>query len=451
MKKVNLGYKYRLYVDEEQKETLDLQMYIYNQAYNICNNLWLKENEKNKKLAYEDRVFRKAVSYDKVVKRALNFRKLSYKTVVLQQARINFLKAVKKAFDKDTIADRVKAINNAITLKEKAKAFNLGFPKFQSSRDINQSFNWNNQGFTIKESENPKFKILRLMSMDLKFRHHRELPKNYKISSITISRDSVGYFVSFGIEFEIDLEVSINKNNLDISKSIGIDLNVNNIALSNGSLIDNGAKNRRVIKYSKLVKVLERKQSRRVLRKLKTKSRLSKNHKKTQNKINRINKKLYNQKNDLYHKISKTLTNKFELIVVEDLKLKNQMTKSAKGNELKSGKNVKQKAGLNRSILSASFYQFVSMIQYKQTMLNDKLLVKVNPQYTSQICNKCGYKDKNNRKTQSNFKCLNCTHTDNADINASKNILDKGLKSLGLGISLQTITEKPFAQTLRVC
>ncbi|HHB95145.1 MAG TPA: hypothetical protein ENK88_08370, partial [Campylobacterales bacterium] len=63
--------------------------------------------------------------------------------------------------------------------------------------------------------------------------------------------------------------------------------------------------------------------------------------------------------------------------------------------------------------------------------------VKVNPQYTSQICNRCGYKDKNNRKTQSKFKCLRCHHEINADINASENIEQRGLESLGLGISLQ--------------
>jgi len=51
----------------------------------------------------------------------------------------------------------------------------------------------------------------------------------------------------------------------------------------------------------------------------------------------------------LYHKISKTLTDKFELIAVEDLKIKN-MSKSSKGNEINHGKMVKQKSGLNRTI-----------------------------------------------------------------------------------------------------
>ena len=119
---VNLGYKYKLYLNKDQMMRLNHQMYIYNQAYNICLNLWQKENSKNKDLPKENRVFRNAVSYDTVIKRALRLRKLSFSTVVTQQARINFLKAVKKAFSKETIALRLKAIENATTPKEKAKA-----------------------------------------------------------------------------------------------------------------------------------------------------------------------------------------------------------------------------------------------------------------------------------------------------------------------------------------
>ena len=75
---VNLGYKYRLYPTKDQMDILNHQMYIYNQAYNICLNLWQKENSKNKNLSKELRTFRNAVSYDTVVKRALRLRKLSF-------------------------------------------------------------------------------------------------------------------------------------------------------------------------------------------------------------------------------------------------------------------------------------------------------------------------------------------------------------------------------------
>jgi putative transposase len=105
---------------------------------------------------------------------------------------------------------------------------------------------------------------------------------------------------------------------------------------------------------------------------------------------------------------------------------------------------VKQKSGLNRTILNASFYQFVSMIHYKTTMLNDKLFVKVNPQYTSQECSQCGNIDKANRPKQDRFKCTACGYETNPDIQASKTILKRGLQSFGLGTSLVDLKHKAF-------
>ncbi len=54
------------------------------------------------------------------------------------------------------------------------------------------------------------------------------------------------------------------------------------------------------------------------------------------------------------------------------------------------------------------------------------LSVSITPaSYTSQTCNICGYIDKLNRPNQHTFKCKNCSHTDNADFNAAKNIRDR--------------------------
>ena len=69
------------------------------------------------------------------------------------------------------------------------------------------------------------------------------------------------------------------------------------------------------------------------------------------------------------------------------------MSKSSKGNEINHGKMIKQKSGLNRTILNASFYQFLTMLEYK-SKLNDKLFVKVNPAYTSLECSACENRDK---------------------------------------------------------
>jgi putative transposase len=49
----------------------------------------------------------------------------------------------------------------------------------------------------------------------------------------------------------------------------------------------------------------------------------------------------------------------------------------------------------------------------------------INPAYTSQQCPICGHVSKDNRKTQEKFCCVKCNHTDNADHNASVNIMNR--------------------------
>lgn len=450
IKSINLGYKYRLYPTKEQKKALDHQMFVYNQAYNICLNLFKKQSNKNQKLEKENRAYKSAVQYDKIVKRALKIRKMSFSTVVTQQARISFLKAVKSTFTTKNTKERIAAIAKAQTPKEKKKAYNMGFPNFKSSKNLRQSFVWNNQGIQLFQNENSKFATIRLMRMNLKFRYHREFPNDFKICSIVVSKDDQGYYISFGIEFQREVNLGFSTSEVKNLKSIGLDLNAYNIASSvdvsklfkdvkQKHLINNGAKNRKGLKYSRLRKILERKQSKRVLKALKTKSKLGKNHKKTQRRINTLQKNITNQKNDLYHKISNTITNRFDLIVVEDLKTKN-MSKSSKGNKINHGKMIKQKSGLNRTILNASFYQFAEMLQYK-SKLNDKLFVKVNPAYTSQECSRCGNRDKKNRPKQDKFECTACGFKINPDIQAAQTILERGVEVFGLGTNLCTLTK----------
>ncbi|MCB9228964.1 MAG: IS200/IS605 family element transposase accessory protein TnpB, partial [Deltaproteobacteria bacterium] len=101
------------------------------------------------------------------------------------------------------------------------------------------------------------------------------------------------------------------------------------------------------------------------------------------------------------------------------------MSKSAKGNLKKPGKNVSAKSGLNKSILDQGWFEFKRQLEYKLHWLGGELIL-VNPRYTSQMCNVCGYVDKDNRKSQAQFVCKSCKHEDNADNNAALNILAAG-------------------------
>ena len=125
------------------------------------------------------------------------------------------------------------------------------------------------------------------------------------------------------------------------------------------------------------------------------------------------------------HHVSKNVASQYDVAYIEDLKTKG-MTKSAKGTKENPGKNVKQKSGLNRRILSSAWGTLELCLDYKMEVR------KVNPAYTSQTCHECGHVAKENRK-QLNFKCTACGHTDDADVNAALNILAFGNGATGHG------------------
>lgn len=69
-----------------------------------------------------------------------------------------------------------------------------------------------------------------------------------------------------------------------------------------------------------------------------------------------------------------------------------------------------------------SFGQLRSFLEYKSA-LNGIKLVAVEPAYTSKTCSICHHIGSRNNKS---FKCNNCGHNDDADVNASKNIATLG-------------------------
>ena len=411
---ITKGFKYRIYPNKKQQELLDHHFFIYNQAYNIVLDLQKKEFELNKNKDKKDRTYLKPSQIDFKVKEILKKRDLPFKTVITQQARINAQRALKEA----------------IKLKER------GFPKFKNSKIAKQSFNWNNQGFQIKDSNDSKFKILHLMKIPLRMRYHRDLLEDCKVTQITISKSNNKYYASLNITYSKPNVSLISKEPLEIKKAIGIDLNINEYALSNGNLIKTNSKLNSKVKYDSAFKRLQRKQSRRVLKSKTKKVKLCSNFNKTQNRINRIYEKVKNIKKDFHHKLSKDLTDIFDFIAVEDLNTKN-LTKRAKQ------KNVKAKSGLNKSILDTSFYEFLSFLEYK-AMHKRKVFVKVPPQYTSKTCNVCGNIKNNLTLKDRIYTCESCGNQIHRDINASINILERGLKSFGLGISLLDYKQKAF-------
>jgi len=72
-----------------------------------------------------------------------------------------------------------------------------------------------------------------------------------------------------------------------------------------------------------------------------------------------------------------------------------------------------------------AFHQLRSFVTYKAALLGVAVIL-IDPRNTSRTCNVCKHCEKANRKSQSEFVCQSCGHSDNADRNAAKNIRNKG-------------------------
>lgn len=276
----------------------------------------------------------------------------------------------------------------------------VGFPKFKSKHNSYQSYQ--SSTATIK---NNKLKLPKIGEVRTKFHRGKIIGK---IKTITVSYEANQYFAS--INYEDGLKEAIGSNN---GKSIGIDVGVKIFAYTSENKAINPDKEHNLSKDIKKMIKAQKSLSRKKkgsLNRLKAKAKLAKKHLKIKNK-----------RNDFLHKISNKLSEN-QTIKVEDLKVKN-MSKKAKGSINNPNMRASAKAGLNRSILQQSWEKFFELLEYKLKR-NGGELIKVNPQYTSQKCSKCGHISKENRLKQEQFICIKCNHKANADYNASINILN---------------------------
>lgn len=112
-------------------------------------------------------------------------------------------------------------------------------------------------------------------------------------------------------------------------------------------------------------------------------------------KIARLRAREADRRRDWAEKTSTDLARRFDLIVLEDLQTA-RMTRSARGTLTAPGRNVRQKAGLNRGILASAWGLLARR-------LDDKApgrVVKINPAFTSQTCSACGHCAQENRQTR---------------------------------------------------
>jgi putative transposase len=407
-KRMKLTYKYKVKASKKTKENIEECLMLCRHLYNACIDHRVKMYDRVKHLKGSD-------NWKEVQKTLPSYYSQKKELPEIKKFDERYSKYPSNIFQE--VTDRVnKTYSNFFR--------GAGYPQFKSRRfyssfTLSYANGYFMDGFgstklmskQLNENYNPIKPFLKISNMGiLKILGYKKYKIQGIIKTITIEKKDDSVWVCFSTDNAPEYHDYFTGN------SIGIDVGIANyLTMSDGTKIENPDFGK---KFEKRERVLNRSLARKKLH--------SSRWKEVKKQIAREKSKLSRQRKLFQHELSKIIVQKYDTIVMENLSLKN-MTKSAKGTIEEPGKNVAQKSGLNRVLLDGAFYQFRMMIEYKCKKYGKQLIV-VDPKFTSQTCNKCGHKHSDNRVSQELFLCKLCGHSDHADVNAAKNILDKGLE-----------------------
>ena len=256
----------------------------------------------------------------------------------------------------------------------------------------------------------------------MRFFNSRLIPTGFTIKAATLRKRQDGWYISIRIE-DKTIPDYVKKPLNEVNSILGCDLGITKLVhFSDRYQIDNprfstNKKARRTLKI----------RQRRINRKVKG----SKNRKKAANKVGRFHKKITDKRTAYQWNVAKTIVSrKVDAIALEDLNISGMLRRCKVKTDEKTGRFLKngqsRKKGLNRSISDASWSDLILKIEYL-AVKQGKVVIKINPKYSSQECRNCGHTDKSNRDGEK-FICTECGYHEHADIGAAKTIRDRGFK-----------------------
>jgi len=360
------AFKYRIYLTDEQKvllaKTFGCCRWFYNFALNLTNETYKATG--------------KGLSRNEIINKLPELKKekewlTEVPSQALQQVALDLSSAFLNFFEKRTKFPK---------FKKKSNKQSVRFP---------QGIKLYGEYLTLPKLKKVYCKVSRLPSGKLK--------------SLTVSITPSGkYFASCLYDDGIDLPKQSSEG-----KAVGIDLGVKDFAITS-----DGSKYGNPKHYRKYEQKLAKKQ-----KQLAKKQKGSNNRNKARKAVARVHEKITRCREDFLHKLSRKLVDKNQVIVVENLAVKNMV------------RNHK----LAKSISDCGWGQFCTMLKYKAEW-GGKYYIEVDRFFpSSKTCNHCLNQLDSLSLDMKLWQCPKCGTIHDRDINAAKNIRDEGLRMLAVG------------------
>ena len=232
----------------------------------------------------------------------------------------------------------------------------------------------------------------------VKIKQHRTIPENYKLKSVTVSKNASGkYYASILFEYENQIQKT------EPQEFLGLDFSMHELYVASDGTSANYPRF-----YRQVLQKLEREQ-----RKLSKMQKGSNNRNKQRIKVAKLHEKVANQRKDFLHKQSRQIANAYDCVCIEDLNMK----------------AMSQAMNFGKSVSDNGWGMFTAFLKYKLEEAG-KQLVKIDKFFaSSQLCNICGYQNSDTKNLSvREWTCPCCQTHHNRDINAAINIRNEGMR-----------------------
>ena len=278
-----------------------------------------------------------------------------------------------------------------------ARKPDTGFPKFKSKHKGDKSYQTCNQKGNIR-IEGGRIKLPKIGFV--KIVQHREIPKGWRIKTVTVSQNAAGeYYASIQFEYESQAPESVKPKSF-----LGLDYSMPELYIPSEGDVPHYPRY-----YRKSQDRLAVEQ-----RRLSKMTRGSHNWKRQKRRVNRVSVKVANQRKDFLHKKSTELADRYDVIGVEDIDMR----------------GMARSMNFGKSVMDNGWGMFRTFLKYKMRD-RGKYLVKIDRFFpSSKRCHECGHVKSDLALSDREWVCPECGTKHERDRNAALNIRDEAKRML---------------------